>query len=132
MRAQSKWRAQRGAHPAHWVKTGSGSGRAQKLFGKEQWWDDGNVAFVYERRIRRRQDDHRGHAGGHMVAAQMPSVVAGGVAIMVSSCRGIIVVLIRRTLMVLVGADGYRFTLVIGRAMEWHQHCRQPLQGQSQ
>ena len=67
-----------------------------------------------------------------MVAAQMPSVVAGGVAIMVSSCRGNIVVLIRRTLMVLVGADGCHFMLCIGQAMEWHQHCRQPLQGQGQ
>ena len=67
-----------------------------------------------------------------MVAAQLSSLVARGVATMLCSCRGVLVVLMRYTVMVLLGADGYRFTLVIGRAMEWHQHCRQSLQGQSQ
>ena len=37
------------------------------------------------------------------------------------------VVLMRHTFVMVLGAGGGRCVLIIGQAMEWHQHCRQPL-----
>ena len=51
---------------------------------------------------------------------------------MICRCKGVLVVLMRHTLMVMLGAGGDCFMLFIGWAMEWHQYRRQPLQGQGQ
>ena len=65
-----------------------------------------------------------------MVAAQMSGVVAGRVAIMLSRCMGVAVVLIARKhhiLVVMLGVDGDALMLRIAQAMNRHQHCRQAL-----
>ncbi len=40
-------------------------------------------------------------------------------------CNG--VVLMRHTFIMVLGAGGGRCMLIVGQAMEWHQHSRQPL-----
>ena len=41
-------------------------------------------------------------------------------------------VFMRHTFIMVLGASVGRCLLRVGQAMEWHKHCRQPLQGQSQ
>lgn len=134
-RARRNRCTQQGAHPVHWVKTGSGSGRAKKPVGEERRKNTGDMIYSNKRNPRSEHGCYHGDTGRHVIATLVPSlaVASGGpfIGIVLRYGMRTLPMLVRRPVRPLIRSRDQTFMWPVRKAMKRHQHRSQPLHGDS-